>query len=105
MALNFRIKRQQKSDGLYFRLSGDFDGASALELVRALERENLPEKKIYIDTRGLSSVQTFGQEVFVKNCAISKLVSGNLIFCGAFGHRIRPKGASLITTARSNMTH
>lgn len=104
MALNFKINRQKKRGSLYLRLTGDFDGASAMELVRALERNAVNEDKIYIDTCGLSSMQDFGQDVFIKHCAISPVTSDNLIFCGAYGHRIRPKGAS-VTTAKCVMTH
>ena len=104
MALNFRINRQQKNGGLYLKLSGDFDGASALELVRTLESPDFQNKKVYIDTCGLSSVLFFGQDVFIKHCALSKVPSRNFIFCGAFGGRIRPKGAVVIAQG-STMNH
>lgn len=100
MALNFRIHRQRKNGHLYLMLAGDFDGASAIELVRALERNVSEGDKVYIDTRGLSSVHEFGQDVFVKHCAISRLASRNLIFCGAYGDRITPKGACFISQNR-----
>ena len=96
MALNFKINRKRKKGHLYLKLTGNFDGASALELVRALERNALNAEQIFIDTCGLSSVQDFGQDVFVKNCAISKIPSQKLIFSGSYGDRITPKGASFI---------
>lgn len=105
MALNFRIERQRKSGYLYLRLTGDFDGASALELIRELERKSTASKKIFIDTRGLSSILNFGQDVFVKHCAISQITSRNLVFCGLNGDRIRPKGAALMSMPESHMTN
>ena len=107
MALNFRINRQKKDRYLYFRLSGDFDGASALELVRALESNSPKAEKIYIDTCGLSSVLAFGQDVFIKHCAISPIVSQKLIFHGAYGEMITPRGASYLyhRTEQSVMSH
>lgn len=93
MALNFKINRKRKKGHLYLKLTGNFDGASALELVRALERNSLNTEQIFIDTCGLSSVQDFGQDVFVKNCAISKIPSQKLIFSGSYGDRISPNGA------------
>ncbi len=103
MASNFKINRRRKDGRLYLRLSGDFDGASALELVRALEHNSSNAEKIYIDTCGLSSVQDFGQDVFIKHCAISQIVSRNLVFCGAYCEQITPKGAFSLFNNRKVM--
>jgi hypothetical protein len=105
MARNFKINRKQRKSGLYLKLSGDFDGASAFELVRTLEETGFQNKKVYIDTCGLSSVLFFGQDVFIKHCALAKIPSRNLIFSGAFGRRIRPKGAAFVAVHGSNMNN
>jgi hypothetical protein len=93
MALNFKINRKRKKGHLYLKLTGNFDGASALELVRDLERNSLNTEKIHIDTCCLSSVHDFGKDVFVKHCAISKIPSYKLIFSGKYSDCIIPKGA------------
>lgn len=105
MALNFRIHSRKKGDRLYIRLTGDFDGASALELVRELERRRTDSQKIFIDTHGLSSVQYFGQDVFIKHCAISQIFLRNLVFCGLYADRIRPKGSALMRMPESQMAN
>ena len=93
MALNFRINRKRKNSRLYLKLSGDFDGSSALELVRELERASAKADSVYVDTCGLSSVLDFGEEVFLKKCPITSNADQKLIFCGEYGDRLTPKGA------------
>jgi len=93
MALNFRINRKRKNNSLYLKLKGDFDGASALELVRTLERASSKADNIYIDTCGLSSMQDFGEDVFLKNCHTSPIAYQKLVFCGSYGDRLTPRGA------------
>jgi len=92
MALNFKINRKRKNNSLYLKLRGDFDGASALELVRTLEHVPLKADNIYIDTRGLSSMQDFGKDVFLKNCHISPNAHQKFVFCGSYGDRLTPRG-------------
>ncbi len=91
MALNFRINRKIKNNSLYLKLSGDFDGASALELVRTLECASSKADNIYVDTCGLSSMMDFGEDVFLKNCHISPIAYQKIVFCGSYGDRLTPK--------------
>jgi len=67
MAQNFKISIHRTIDNLYIRLTGDFDGSSAWELINAI-RENLNNFKfIKIDTSKLKKVYPFGREVFKSN--------------------------------------
>jgi hypothetical protein len=67
MAHNFKISVHRTIDNLYIRLTGDFDGSSAWELINAI-RENLNNFKfIKIDTSKLKKVYPFGREVFRSN--------------------------------------
>jgi anti-anti-sigma regulatory factor len=105
MALNFKINRKRKNGHLYFKLTGDFDGSSAMELIRSLERNASNAEQIFIDTCGLSSVQDFGQDLFVKQCAISKILSRKLIFSGSYSDRITLNGACFQTTEKVHQAH
>jgi ABC-type transporter Mla MlaB component len=67
MAHNFKISIHRTIDNLYIRLTGDFDGSSAWELINAI-KENLNNLKIIkIDTSKLKKVYPFGQAVFKSN--------------------------------------
>ena len=92
MASNFRIYCHQNSDNLHLKLLGDFDGTSAYELIRTLERYHENGGKVFIHTCALSSVHPFGLEVFQKNCSIKKL-SHALTFTGEYGTTIAPQGS------------
>ncbi len=92
MAANFRISQNRRSNTLYLKLSGDFDGTSALELIHVLMNCPSDIGKIYIDTCGLTSLQSFGQNVFLKNCAVSRNMFNKMIFTGNYGRQIAPSG-------------
>ena len=100
MAINFKINRKRKNNRLYLKLCGDFDGASALELVRTLERASSKTDNIYIDTCDLSSIQDFGEDVFLKNCHISPIAYQKHVFCGSYGDRLTPKGGFYLNNHR-----
>lgn len=96
MAANFRMTRRRKKHNLYLKLSGDFDGMSAMELIQVLEENAETSKKIYIDTEGLCRLLPFGQDVFLKHFAISAASSKKLIFKGDSGQKIAPRGTCCI---------
>ena len=100
MASNFKISRHRNSDHLHLKLIGDFDGSSAFELIRALENSKAGMKKIFIHTCNLSSIQSFGQEVFLKNFHIPKSMLPNIIFTGEHGDQIAPEGACYLVPDR-----
>jgi hypothetical protein len=95
MASNFRIYCHQNSDNLHLKLLGDFDGTSAYELIRTLEKYHGNRGKVFIHTCALSSVHPFGLEVFKKNRSIKKL-SRILTFTGEYGTTIAPQGSSAL---------
>ena len=95
MATNFRIFLHQNSDNLHLKLSGDFDGSSAQQLIRMLINHNRNAGNIYIHTSGLSCVYPFGREVFKKNCTIDNLTR-SLTFTGDHGSALAPEGSHII---------
>lgn len=64
MAANFKIDANTETDGLHLKLSGDFDGTSALELSTMLRTYAKRAEKIFVDTSELGEVWGFGQTVF-----------------------------------------
>jgi len=94
MASNFRIFCHQNSDNLHLKLIGDFDGSSAYELIDTLKKYSGIARKVFIHTCSLSSVHSFGSDVFQKNYDIKKL-SRALIFTGEYGDRLAPHGSVL----------
>ena len=90
MAANFKIVVQRHNKSLQFKLRGDFDGSSALELINTLKAHCGRGAKIVVNTEGLSAIHPFGLGVFQKNCPVSKLNCG-LSFTGKYGDTIAPQ--------------
>ena len=83
MALNFKILPEHKRKNLYLKLTGDFDGSSAFELINMLKENYSKSEKIVIDTQGLSSIHPFGRDVFRKNCTDLNGKCRGVLFTGA----------------------
>ena len=92
MAANFRICSHRNSDNLHLKLTGDFDGTSAFELLNTLKRSQNQVRKFFIHTDSLSSIKPFGMNVFQKNCAVKNL-SASLTFTGKQGKKLAPAGS------------
>lgn len=83
MASNFRIISYDFYDSLFLRLTGDFDGDSAHELINTLKEHIEGFSKIFIDTNELNTVYSFEKDKFIKNLVGIKKQVKNLIFIGA----------------------
>jgi hypothetical protein len=92
MASNFRIYCHQSRDNLHLKLTGDFDGSSAYELINLLKNYGGIARRIFIHTCFLSSVCSFGLDVFQKSRTIKKL-SRILTFTGEYGNKLAPHGS------------
>ena len=88
MASNFQIFSYKTKDSLHLKLSGDFDGSSAHELINKLLEHGADYYQIFIDTNDLKTIHSFGRAVFQKNLAILNKKLNNLIFIGENGHKI-----------------
>ena len=93
MAANFRITSRRKGGNLHLKLSGNFDGMAAMELIYALKDSLGFAQKIYIETNDLSSLHPFGQDVFQKNFIFSPAASKKMYFIGDFSRAIAPRNA------------
>ena len=90
MASNFHIISYKNRDSLYLRLSGDFDGGSALELINTLTKHGTGSRDIFIDTNNLKTIHTFGRDVFQRNLSSIKKQLKDLIIVGANKYKIAP---------------
>ncbi len=90
MASNFQIFSFKTNDSLHLKLTGDFDGSSAHELINTLIRHGTGLWNIYIDTDNLKTIHPFGRDLFQKNLNRSKKQFNNLIFIGANKYKIAP---------------
>ena len=95
MAANFRIFLHQNSDNLHLKLSGEFDGSSAHQLINAIKNHNGNARNIYVHTSSLSYIDPFGLDVFKKNCNIDKLTH-SLKFTGEYGNKLAPEGSRIL---------
>ena len=90
MASNFKISSQKNKGKLLIRLTGDFDGSSACELINTLEAYHGSIGNVVVDTCGLLSIHPFGRGVFHKYCSVKKLPV-NVTFTGKYKSAIKPQ--------------
>ena len=88
MASNFQIYSFKTRDSLHLKLTGDFDGNSAFELINTLTKNGKYYYEIFIDTNELNIIHPFGKDVFQKNLRSSNKIYKNLVFIGKNGHEI-----------------
>lgn len=81
MAVNFRMNAYRKDNRrLIVRLSGDFDGSSAWELVHMLLDQSGKVDLVELDTRGLKTLVPFGRTVFLAQTGPVKRKAGRTPF-------------------------
>ena len=91
MAANFKISLHRNGDSLDVKLTGDFDGTSACELLNALEETCDGAGSIFIHTSGLKDIHPFGQDTFHNNLYVLKNRFTRLIFTGQNATEIAPE--------------
>ena len=88
MASNFKIYSFKTSDSLQLKLTGDFDGSSAFELINTLADYSKGFSEIFINTDDLINIHSFGIEVFQKRLGAFKKQFHAINFVGRNGHAI-----------------
>ena len=88
MASNFQIYSFKTRDSLHLKLTGDFDGSSAYELINTLTEHGKGFYEIFIDTNDLKTIHPIGKDVFQKNLGRSNTLYRNLVFIGKNGHEV-----------------
>lgn len=96
MAATFKITLQQKTDNLHLRLTGDFDGSSACELLNILEERCPFVSRACIDTDGLKHIYPFGSSFFRNHLDDLKPCRHKFLkFTGAHARELKPDHATL----------
>jgi hypothetical protein len=92
MASNFRIFTHRNSDNMHLKLSGDFDGSSAFQLLNLLKKcANNGTYKIFIHTGSLNNIHPFGRDTFRKNLCDLNGRATQLLFTGEHAGKIAPE--------------
>jgi anti-anti-sigma regulatory factor len=63
MANNFHMFKHKTSESLHIKLTGDFDGSSASELINTLVNNQYRYYQIFINTTDLRNIEPFGLDV------------------------------------------
>ena len=82
MASNFRIVIHRNSENLHLKLTGDFDGSSAWELLNTLKTYSRKSNTVFIHTDGLRNVHLFGKAIFQNNFSQIAKLPGGVFFTG-----------------------
>jgi hypothetical protein len=88
MASTFRILSHETRNSLHLKLTGDFDGSSAHELINTLIERGTGFYQIFIDTNDIKTIHPFGRDVFQKKLGSFNKQFSNLIFIGGNEHKI-----------------
>ena len=82
MAANFQIYSFTTNESLHLKLTGDFDGNSAHELIKTLITNGAGFWNIFVDTHNLKTIHPISRDMFQKNLNISKKHLNNVTFIG-----------------------
>ena len=102
MTSNFVITSYRDSDILHLKLIGDFDGASAFELLNKLKRVCPKASKVFIHCNWLKEIYPFGVAVFHNNLYGLKGQSKKLVFTGKNASQLTPNAEYCIECQRNN---
>jgi hypothetical protein len=88
LSSNFRIISYNFNNTLFLRLTGDFDGDSAQELIRTLLEHTNGYLDIYIETNNLRTIHSFDKNIFQKNLSHIKKQINNLFIIGVNKYKL-----------------
>ena len=91
MARNFRISSHRNAENLHLKLMGDFDGTSAHELLKVLERNSARTTRIFMHTSSLRNIHPFGLNVFHSNLDVLSGRSLTMVFTGEYASQLAPE--------------
>ena len=95
MACNFRILVHKNSDNLHLKLTGDFDGSAAHQLINSLKTNKRKVSRIFIHTGSLNDIYPFGRDVFLSNLDVINGQPVTLIFTGEKAAQLVPENKKL----------
>ena len=105
MANNFKIFMHRTPDNLSIKLTGDFDGSAADELLNALQEHLNDTACICIDTSNLKKIHPFGRDVFAYHLFKLKKHHKRLKFVGKNAEQIIPAEMEYLRIDRNHHEH
>ncbi len=91
MACNFRISVKKNSDNLHLKLTGDFDGSSALQLIENLKKNSHNVSRVFIHTNCLRNIHPFGRHIFQRNFNDLDRKTLSVVFTGENAAQLAPE--------------
>lgn len=91
MATNFEVAIHRNSENLHLKITGDFDGSSAHELLNVLKENCYGASKVFIHTNCLRNIHPFGCNVFHKNLDMFNGQSVMVVFTGENASQLAPE--------------
>lgn len=82
MATNFHMFKHKTNESLHIRLTGDFDGSSAFELINALVDNRNQYYQIFVNTKDLKNIEPFGLDVLKVGLSEIREQGPGVIFLG-----------------------
>ena len=92
MATDFKILIHKNSDNLHLKLIGDFDRASAYEVLNALKKNCRGASMVFIHTSCLTHIHPFPRDVFHNQLNLLKKRSFLVAFTGQHSDKLIPNG-------------
>ena len=92
MATGFKILIHKNSDNLHLKLMGDFDRASAFEVLNALKKNCRGASRVFIHTSCLNHIHPFPRDVFHNQLNMLKKRSFLVAFTGQNSGKLIPSG-------------
>ena len=85
MALNFKIKTSKvDNERIVIRMSGDFDGSSAWELIHKMNEYSETYEVIEVDTDGLKELIPFGRSTFMSHGKSLRQTPSRFVVTGGY---------------------
>ena len=96
MASNFKISTHRNDNNLHLKLAGDFDGTSAHQLLKTLEKNRSGIARVFIHTSSLKQIHPIGRDVFHKSFDAMSGQNISLLFTGDNAVQLAPEGSTLL---------
>jgi hypothetical protein len=91
MASNFKISVHRNSENQHLKLSGDFDGSSAWQLLNMLKKISNNYRRVIVHTNSLTNIYAFGLNTFHQNFRNLNVNQIRLLFTGEHAKKISPE--------------
>ncbi len=102
MSTNFQVTFKKSNGNLHIKPVGDFDGSSAWQLINLLDEKYDGKGRVFIDTRNLRKVHSFGCSTFQCRFHFCRVPATQLFFKGKKGYELAPKGSKVIGGTPTN---